>query len=127
MTHVLAAAGTTERPQIQNSNIQGGGKRGCYKEAKPKTTHVFKICAPQLNFFSVRGLGFALIWHAWVKEQLSLPSAVCCSSFSFWQTAALHEEARGDPAREAAHGGRLAMAGWPWRAVRALPRVSQPS
>lgn len=127
MTHVLAAAGTTERPQIQNSNIQGGGKRGCYKEAKPKTTHVFKICAPQLNFFSVRGLGFALIWHAWVKEQLSLPSAVCCSSFSFWQTAALHEEARGDPAREAAHGGRLAVAGWPWRAVRALPRVSQPS
>ena len=111
MTHVLAAAGTTERPQTQNSSIQGGGKRGCYKEIKPKTTHVFKICVPQLNLFAVRGLGFALIWRAWVKEQLSLPSAVCCSSFSSWQTAALHEEARGDPAREAAHGGRLAAAG----------------
>nr|XP_033694482.1 rho-related GTP-binding protein RhoQ isoform X2 [Tursiops truncatus] len=91
--------------------MQGGGKRGCYKETKPKTTHVFKIRAPQLNFLSLRGLGFALIWCVWVKERLSLPSAVCCSSFSFWQAAALQEEERGDPAREAARGGRMAMAG----------------
>lgn len=95
--------------------LPGGVERSRYKETKTKTTHVFKICAPQLNFLSLRGLGFALIWHAWVKEQLSLPSAVCCSSFSFWQAAALHEEARGDPAREAARGGRMAT-----QVVRAL-------
>lgn len=40
------------------------------------------------------GLGFALIWQATIQEPLSLPSAVCCSSFSFWQAAALCEEAR---------------------------------
>lgn len=40
-----------------------------------------------------------------------MPSALRSSSFSFGQAAALHEEARGHPAREAAGGGRLAMAG----------------
>lgn len=39
-----------------------------------------------------------------------MTSAVCSSSFSFWQAAALPEEAREHAAREAAWGGRMAVA-----------------
>lgn len=89
---MLVAVGTAERPQTEE--LQRRRKeRQLHRNQMKDHTWPFKKTKiydhGRLNFLSLEGLGFALIWPAWVGEQLSLPSAVCCSSL-VPGTAALH-------------------------------------
>lgn len=75
----------SSRSYQEASDTEKQYKKAVTKKQKKPHMSFFKIkfvSLPEYSF-TQKCLAFALIWHAWVKEQLSLPSAVCSSSFSF--------------------------------------------
>lgn len=120
---MLAAVGTTKRPPIQNNKLQGGGKRRCYNEMKPKTTHVFKneIGESQLVFLSLGGAWFCPNLASLDQGAAFLALSSLLFLFSFWLAAASSQEARGGwPGRLCGSCGRF------MGALPGLPEESSP-